>query len=209
MAKKERTPEDMLRQFIPGSTLEPLLNLLAMARDGGDEFDPEQEVELIKIGKTLQAAGAAMESAPKDRWYDVYIGILDCKTQFLRGCKVTVVDPSEPKTTTEPAHYKLKADAVFEICPPHEYPDLYTLIPSSTTTTAPKKRGQVAVEILDEAYAVADAPAKHGNTFQPTRTKAKAKRKTIAAADVPPVAQAEIDDLFHGGGDTAHREVAV
>ena len=203
MAKKERTPEEMLRQFIPGATLEPLLNLLAMARDGGDEFDPEQEVELIKIGKTLQAAGAAMESAPKDRWYDVYIGILDCKTQFLRGCKVTVVDPSEPKTTFEPAHYELKADAVFEICPPHEYPDLYTLIPANTTTAAPKKRGHVAVEILDEAYAVADAPAK---------PKAKAKRKPrreVTAADVAAVSQAEIDELFPGGGDTANRQIAA
>ena len=48
---QERTPEEMLRQFLPGATLEPLLNLLAMARDGGDEFSPEQEVELIKIGQ--------------------------------------------------------------------------------------------------------------------------------------------------------------
>ena len=204
MAKKERTPEEMIRQFLPGATLEPLLNLLAMARDGGDEFSPEQEVELIKIGKALQAAGAAMEVAPKDRWYDVYIGSLSDKTQWLQGCKVTLVSPSEPKTTTTPAHYDVNADALMEVCPPHEYPQFYTFVPAATETTVPKKRGHVAVEILDDAYAVA--------SLGPVPPKPKAKRKPRRdplAADVAAVTQAEIDDLFPGGGDTAEKVGSV
>ena len=176
MARKERTPEDMLRQFLPGATLEPLLNLLAMARDGGDEFAPEQEVELIKIGKSLQAAGAAMEVAPKDRWYDAYIGSLSDKTQWLQGCKVTLVSPSEPKTTTTPAHYVANLDKIMELAPPHEFPEFYDLIPAATETTVPKKRGHVSVEILDEAYAVA-APPK-------PKAKRKAKRKAKEPANL-------------------------
>ena len=29
-----------------------------------------------------------MEVAPKDRWYDAYIGSLSDKTQLVRGCKI-------------------------------------------------------------------------------------------------------------------------
>ena len=200
MAKKERTPEEMIRQFCP-ELAEPMIHTLRMAQDGGGEFAPDQEVELLKIAKMFLAVGAAMETGPKDRWYDTYIGSITDKTQLVRGCKITVVAPSEPKTTTTPAHYAANLDKIMELAPPHEFPEFYDLIPAATETTVPKKRGHVSVEILDEAYAVAATPT--------PKPKAKRKpRRDPNAADVAAVTQAEIDDLFPGGGDTAEKVAA-
>ena len=148
---KDSPPEDILMAFGPdwfvGSDIEHLLNQLTDAREGVELIahsgTADSDGKLIKLAMIHSALGKGIETAVKDRHYEATIGILGENRLILDGIQFTTVAPSLPKTT--PATYVPNADMMMEQFPPHEYPELWTLVPAKTSKG---RIGYVACEVL-------------------------------------------------------------
>ena len=142
---KDSPPEDILMAFgsdwFIGTDIEHLLNQLADAREGSDYAD--YDGKLIKLSMIHSALGKAIETAVKDRHYEATIGVIGESRQVFDGVQFTTVAPSLPKTT--PATYVPNAEMMMEQFPPHEYPELWTLVPAKTSKG---RIGYVACEVL-------------------------------------------------------------
>ena len=142
---KDSPPEDIIRAFGPdcmtGDQLETFLDFLALARTGTDSS--EDDGEMIKLAKVYGAVATGIEAGVKDRHYEATVGIIGENRMLIGGVQFTTIAPSQPKTT--PALYVPNADLMMEQFPPHEYPDLWTLVPAKTSKG---RIGYVACEVL-------------------------------------------------------------
>ena len=144
---KDSLPEDIIMAFGPewftGDDTEHLLYQLADARQGLDTGPPEYDGKLIKLAMIHSALGKGIETAVKDRHYEATIGVIGENRQVFDGIQFTTIAPSLPKTT--PATYVPNVELMMEQFPPHEYPELWTLVPAKT---GKGRIGYVACEVL-------------------------------------------------------------
>ena len=145
---KDSLPEDIIMAFAPewftGPQIEVMLYELRDARDGlGDSHDGEQ----IKLAMIHSALGRGIEAGVKDRHYEATIGVIGENRMVFDGVQFTTVAPGLPKTTKTDAHYVPNAAMMMDEFPPHAYPDLWTLVPASSSTTN-GRMGYVACEVL-------------------------------------------------------------
>ena len=142
---KDSPPEDIIRAFGPtwyvGDDIEHLLNQMADAREGFD--DSEYDGRLIKLSMIHGAMQRGLETYVKDRHYEATIGVIGENRMVFDGVQFTTVAPSLPKTT--PATYVPNAELMMSQFPPHEYPELWTLVPAKTSKG---RIGYVACEVL-------------------------------------------------------------
>ena len=143
---KDSPPEDIIRAFGPtwyvGDDIEHLLNQLADAREGVEDM-PEHDGRLIKLSMIHGAMQRGLETGVKDRHYEATIGVIGENKMVFDGVQFTTIAPSLPKTT--PATYVPNAELMMEQFPPHEYPELWTLVPAKTSKG---RIGYVACEVL-------------------------------------------------------------
>ena len=146
---KDSPPEDIIRAFgsswFTGDDMERMLFRLADAREGFDESG--YDGKLIKLSMIHSALGKGIETAVKDRHYEATIGVIGANNMVFDGVQFTTNAPIEPKTTTEDAHYVPNAAFLMEQFPPHDYPDLWTLVPASSSTTK-GRIGYVACQVV-------------------------------------------------------------
>ena len=142
---KDSPPEDIIRAFgsswFTGDDIERMLFKLADAREGFDESG--YDGKLIKLSMIHSALGKGIEAAVKDRHYEATIGVIGENKMVFDGIQFTTIAPSLPKTT--PATYVPNAELMMEQFPPHEYPELWTLVPAKTSKG---RIGYVACEVL-------------------------------------------------------------
>ena len=142
---KDSPPEDIIRALAPGvmsgAQMEVLLGLVRRAEDGTD--DTSDDGSFIKLAMVHGAASKGIETAVKDRHYEATIGIIGENRLVLDGIQFTTIAPSLPKTT--PATYVPNAELLMSQFPPHEYPELWTLVPAKTSKG---RIGYVACEVL-------------------------------------------------------------
>lgn len=148
---KDSAPEDIIRAFGPewftGDDMEHLLYQLADARQGQEIDPPEYDGKAIKLSMIYSALGKGIEAGVKDRHYEATVGVIGENRIVLDGVQFTTIAPSQPKTTTTDAHYVPNAAMMMDEFPPHLYPDLWTLVPASSSTTNGRK-GYVACEVV-------------------------------------------------------------
>ena len=142
---KDSPPEDIIREFGPdwytGDQIEHLLDQLADARESVNVID--YDGKLIKLSMIHGAMQRGLETSVKDRHYQATIGLIGENKQVFDGVQFTTIAPGTPKTT--PATYVPNAEFLMQQFPPHEYPDLWTLVPAKTSKP---RVGYVACEIL-------------------------------------------------------------
>ena len=142
---KDSLPEDIIREFGPdwftGEEIEHMLYQLADAREGIEGID--HDGSMFKLSMIYSALGKGIEGGVKDRHYLATVGVIGDNRMVFDGVQFTTIGPSQPKTT--PATYVPNAEAMMEALPPHEYPDLWTLVPAKTSNG---RKGYVACEIL-------------------------------------------------------------
>ena len=142
---KDSPPEDIIRAFGPdwftGDDMEHLLYQLTDARDGVEI--PDYDGKLIKLSMIHGAVQRGLEAGVKDRHYEATIGVIGENKMVFDGVQFTTVAPSLPKTT--PATYVPNAELMMGQFPPHEYPELWTLVPAKTSKG---RIGYVACEVL-------------------------------------------------------------
>ena len=146
---KPTTPDEIIRAYGPdcmtGDQLEQFIDFLALAQTGTD--NPEDDGEMIKLAKVYGAVAVGIETGVKDRHYEATIGVIGENRQVFNGVQFTTVAPSLPKTTVTEARYVPNAAFLMEQFPPHKYPDLWTLVPESSSTSK-GRIGYVACEVL-------------------------------------------------------------
>ena len=147
---KDSAPEDIIRALGPvwmtGNELEHLLYQLKDAQEGVEGM-PEHDGRLIKLSMIHGAMQRGLESGVKDRHYEATIGVIGANNMVFDGVQFITNAPIEPKTTTEDAHYVPNAAFLMDQFPPHDYPDLWTLVPASSSTTK-GRIGYVACQVV-------------------------------------------------------------
>ena len=142
---KDSPPEDIIRAFgaewFTGNEIEEFLYELIDAREGNSI--PGWDGTLIKKAMIYGAMQRGLETGVKDRHYEATVGVIGENRIVLDGVQFTTIAPSQPKTT--PATYVPNAELMMEQFPPHEYPDLWTLVPAKTSKG---RIGYVACEVL-------------------------------------------------------------
>lgn len=139
---------DWLAPLVGGTTTERLLDLL----EASEEEDPDGEwiASIILACRAMAAVARDGEAHAKDIWYKAYIGSVDDKTTEYLGTKLVIRNPTEPKKRRTEAKYVPNLDAMMEACPPHEFPELWTLIPAEDGWTK-GSTGSVAVTLPKKA----------------------------------------------------------